>query len=101
MKSAGSLTSAFSTKADLLGVICTLLGIYVWVVIGRIILEWIPVPGDHPVGQVRRVLAQGTDPVLMPLRRAIPPLRTGTIALDLSPIVLIIGLQIVQAVLCR
>ena len=82
-------------------IICLVLGIYVWVVIGRIILEWIPVPSDHPVGQVRRVLARGTDPVLMPLRRAIPPLRTGSIALDLSPIVLIIGLQIIQGFLCR
>lgn len=84
-----------------MAIICALLGIYVWVVIGRIILEWIPVPTDHPVGVVRKVLAQATDPILMPLRRVIPPLRTGTIALDLSPIVLIIGLQIVSAFLCR
>ncbi len=84
-----------------MGIICTILALYVWVVIARIILEWIPVPGDHPVGQVRRGLARVTDPVLMPLRRAIPPLRTGSIALDLSPIVLILGLQVIQAVLCR
>ncbi len=83
-----------------MGIICFALAIYVWVVIARIILEWIPVPGDHPVGQLRRLLAQVTDPILLPLRRAIPPLRTGSVALDLSPIVLILGLQIVQAVIC-
>lgn len=83
-----------------MSIICTALALYVWVVIARIILEWIPVPGDHPVGQLRRFLAQITDPILVPLRRVIPPLRTGTIALDLSPIVLILGLQIVQAVIC-
>jgi YggT family protein len=81
-------------------VICTIIQLYIWVVIARIILEWIPVPGDHPVGRLRGLLAQVTDPVMMPLRRVIPPLRTGTVALDLSPIVLIIGLQIIARIIC-
>ena len=81
-------------------IICTIIQLYIWVIIARIILEWIPVPSDHPVGQFRRVLAQVTDPVMAPLRKAIPPLRTGTVALDLSPIILIIGLQIIARIIC-
>ena len=40
-----------------------------------------------------------TDPVLTPLRRVLPPVRLGSVLLDLSPIVVIIGLQVLQAVI--
>lgn len=40
-----------------------------------------------------------TDPPVMLLRRAIPPVRTGQIALDLSVIVLFFILVIVQALI--
>jgi YggT family protein len=40
-----------------------------------------------------------TEPVLGPLRRAIPPLGIGAMALDLSPIILIIGVNILLSVL--
>jgi YggT family protein len=76
-------------------IVCTLIQIYVWVVVARIILEWIPVPADHVVGQFRRLLSRAVDPVLEPMRRFIPPLRTGTMALDLSPIILILVLNFV------
>ncbi len=35
-------------------------------------------------------------PVILPLRRIIPPLRIGGGMLDLSPIVLLIGLQLLM-----
>lgn len=57
------------------------------------------VPASHPVGRARNGLATVTEPVLAPLRRVIPPLRIGGIALDLSVIVVIIGLQIVMAII--
>jgi len=40
-----------------------------------------------------------TEPVLGPLRRAIPPLGIGGMALDLSPLILIIGVNILLGVL--
>lgn len=81
-------------------VICILLWVFFWALIVRILLDWVRVPSDHPVGQLRNGLATVTDPVLRPLRQVIPPIRTGTIALDLSPLVLIIGLQIIINILC-
>jgi len=41
-----------------------------------------------------------TDPVLGPLRRVLPPLRMGAMALDLSPIVAFFGISILMGVLC-
>ncbi|NKE08890.1 MULTISPECIES: YggT family protein [Kocuria] len=40
-----------------------------------------------------------TDPVFKPLRRLIPPLRMGGIALDLSAIILILGLTFLRGIL--
>ena len=83
-----------------MSIICSLLSIYIFVVFGRIILEWIQVPSDHPVGAVRRGLATIVDPVLRPLRRVLPPVRIGMGALDFSPLILIIGIVILRGVLC-
>ena len=80
----------------LLKVVLTyLLSIYLVVLIGRMIIGWIQVFARswRPTGVVL-VLAEGiftaTDPPLKFLRRYIPPLRIGTVAMDLSYIVLFI-----------
>ena len=39
-----------------------------------------------------------TDPIMNPLRRLIPPLRLGGIALDLSSMILIFGLVILESI---
>jgi YggT family protein len=39
-------------------------------------------------------------PLILPLRRILPPLRLGGAMLDLSPLVLIFGLQILRRFIC-
>ena len=73
---------------------------YAYVVLARVILEWIPVSYDHPLARVRSVLRAVTDPVLIPLRSIIPPLRTGGgMALDLSPMILMFVLFLIAGAL--
>jgi YggT family protein len=77
-------------------VVCALLQLYVLALFVRIVLSWFtPEPGSA-VGSVERFLASITDPVLLPVRRIMP--RTGM--LDLSPIVVLIVIQIVQQAIC-
>jgi YggT family protein len=80
--------------------ICFALQLYWIVVIGRIVLEWIPVSYDHPVARVRTILRSATEPVLGPLRRMIPPVRMGGMGLDLSPIILLVGLSLLSGAIC-
>lgn len=80
--------------------ICWLIGAYMIVVLLRIVLSWFPISHGSPMATVARVLSALTDPVLEPLRRAIPPVRMGAMALDLSPLILILGLSIVRGVIC-
>ncbi len=73
-------------------VVCTLLDIYLLVLILRAVLSWFsPRPGT-PLGSIFRVLVDLTEPVAAPLRRVIPP--AGIF--DVSFMVLIFGLLILM-----
>ncbi|KAA1378687.1 YggT family protein [Aeromicrobium fastidiosum] len=71
--------------------------------IARFVLDWVQMLARNwrPRGLVA-VLCEGlysvTDPPLRAVRRVIPPLRLGSVMLDLSPMVLIIGIYILQAI---
>jgi YggT family protein len=79
---------------DLGGVLILILQIYFYAVLAWVILSWIPTSSDHPLGRVNVFLDRIIYPVILPLRRVIPPLRLGGGMLDLSPIVLLIGIQL-------
>ncbi|MDJ1115152.1 YggT family protein [Microbacterium dauci] len=71
------------------GILNTLLLIYVLFLLGRLILEYIPMFNREwrPRGAmlvVAEVVFTVTDPPLKFFRRFIPPLRLGPIALDLG-----------------
>lgn len=84
----------------LTGALCTLINIYILAIFGRILFSWIPVAGDSPVAVVRTLLVKVTEPIMGPLRRALPPVRIGNFAIDLSPMIVLIGLRfIVQGAL--
>lgn len=83
-----------------MGILCTLIDLYVLILFGRIILSFFDVPSDHAVGRLRTLLAAMTDPVLIPLRRVIPPVRMGPAALDLSPLVVLLGLSLLRRIIC-
>ena len=80
--------------------LCSLIFLYELVVFARILIDWFRVPFDHPVAKLRDALALVVDPVLRPMRRVIPPIRMGGLALDLSPLVLLIGLSLLQGIVC-
>lgn len=80
-----------------MGAICTLLNLYVLVILARVIFSWVRVQPGTTVASIHSVVFNLTEPVLGPLRRAIPPVRMGMAALDLSPIIVIV----VVSLICR
>jgi YggT family protein len=79
---------------------CTLAQLYLLAIFARIILSWFPPsPGGGGLTSVRVFLDSITEPVLGPLRRAIPPRGIGGMARDLSPLILIIGFQVLLGVI--
>lgn len=78
-----------------------ILGLYLFVLIGRLIFDWVQVFARDwrpkgPVLVVANVIYTLTDPPLRALRRVIPPLRLGGVALDLGFLVLILAVSIGQ-----
>lgn len=69
------------------------LEVYWFVLLLHVIFSWVPRPPEPLVPfvlGVRRLV----EPVVAPVRKVIPPLRLGGIALDLSIIVVFIGVRI-------
>jgi len=50
------------------------------------------------MAQIFSFLYTVTEPVLGPVRRAIPPIGMGGMGFDLSPIIVIFGVQILERV---
>jgi YggT family protein len=74
-----------------------LIEIYTLLVFGRVILSWFPISRGSPLESVYSFLYTVTEPVLGPVRRALPPLG----GFDLSPLVVIFGLQLLGQALAR
>jgi YggT family protein len=68
-------------------ILCIALQLYVLVIFGRVILSWFPVTPGSALEGIDTFLRMLTEPVLGPLRRAIPALRVGGMAIDLSPMI--------------
>ena len=80
----------------MLALIGAVITVFELLLLGRIVVSWVRViagPGlsSPAFGRVEGVLVRTTEPVLAPIRRHAPPLRFGSMALDLSiPIVFLV-----------
>jgi uncharacterized protein YggT (Ycf19 family) len=66
-------------------------GLFAW-----IILSWVQVPTTHPIGQIKVTLDTVFNRLLSPIRRYIPPLWFGGAGIDLSPLILIFGINFLR-----
>ncbi len=73
------------TTSDLFFTLMTLL------ILGRVILSWLP---QYRYSQIGQIIFSVTDPVMRPIQNLIPPL--GMI--DISPIIAIIAMQVLQVI---
>lgn len=81
-------------------ILCTVIRLYSFAVLIWVILSWVRVPPTHPLARVTVFLDRIIYPVILPIRRIMPPLRLGGGALDLSPIVLLVGLSLLTSFIC-
>jgi len=78
---------------DLVRFVAWLLDLYSYVIIAAALISWVsPDPRNPIVLFLHRV----TEPVLAPVRRLLPPWKTG--GLDLSPIIVLLAIQLVERV---
>jgi YggT family protein len=94
-----SLLLAAIERADIADYLRALFTVYLILIFIRILLSWIPrLPYNPVLHAIVTFVHDVTDPYLRIFRRIIPPVGGGGFGLDLSPIVAIIVLYIVQAI---
>ena len=79
---------------------------FLLILLGRFVMSAVLAYGRrwHPgrgAAAVLEVVWSVTDPALKPLRRVIPPLRIGTVSVDLSALVLLLILYVLMNVVRR
>jgi YggT family protein len=79
---------------ELINFLGWLLGLYSWVIIAAALITWV---SPDPRNPIVMFLRQVTEPVLAPVRRFLPPWKTG--GLDFSPLIVILAIQFVERVI--
>lgn len=82
--------------AILLPLLCQLLTVFVIALVGRIILSFFPIAPGSAMSTVYGILYTVTEPVLGPIRSVLPAL--GPI--DISPMLVIFAISILQRAIC-
>jgi YggT family protein len=77
----------------------TLFYVYLALIFAYIITSWIPLPYNIWLNRAQRFLYDVVDPYLRLFRRFVPQLSLGGLGLDLSPILAIVVLYVLNAVL--
>ncbi len=72
--------------------------------VARMVLDWsVTLAGPAEPGSFRSKALSGvytvTEPMLAPVRRVLPPLQVGGVALDLAFIVLFLGIGILRTII--
>ncbi|OKL44856.1 YggT family protein [Pseudovibrio exalbescens] len=86
----------------ILDVVMLVLNLYTWVIIASAIFSWLYAfnivnPSNQFVSMIGQALYSLTEPALRPIRRIMPNMG----GLDLSPVVLLIGIFFIQNVIAR
>lgn len=78
---------------SLLLIVLSALQIYQLILLARVLMTWIPnLDHNNPIA---RFLYQTTEPVLAPIRSALPPMG----GIDLSPLVVFLGISVLTRML--
>jgi YggT family protein len=83
----------------IVGVVVTALSIYSFVIFARLLMSWVPLRSGTLAYRLYSILYDVTEPYLRIFRRFLPLVRFGNAALDLSPLVGLAVLFVVQRLL--
>jgi YggT family protein len=84
----------------ILDVVMIALDIYIWIIVAMAVFSWLVAfnvvnQRNQAVAAIGHFLSQATEPLLRPIRRRMPNLG----AMDLSPIVLLLGTLLPQRII--
>lgn len=80
--------------------VCILLLAFQFVFLLRMVLSFFPLREGTMFATVREVSMAATEPVVMPLRRVLPPLPGALAGFGIAELAVLIGIQILAAIFC-
>ena len=80
--------------------ICVFLLGFQFVFLLRMVLSFFPIGSGSPTAGVRDLTVAVTDPVVVPLRRALPPLPGGLAGFGLAEIMVLIIVFVLERIFC-
>ena len=78
----------------MLTIVHTVLWLYFIVMFARVILSWFPIAPGSAMSSINGFIYSVTEPVLGPVRRALPTVSFGSVGFDLSPVLVLVVIQI-------
>jgi len=81
-------------------ILCVAILLFEFVFLLRLVLSFFPIQPDTSWGAVRSMSVAATEPLVMPVRRVVPPLPGGMAGFGIAELLILIGLQIVAQILC-
>lgn len=88
----------------LLSAVATVLLLFQIVLIARVVLDWSgvlagpPSPGSFR-SRLTGIVYAVTEPVLAPVRKVVPPLRIGGVALDMAFLIVLFGVYLLRTLI--
>jgi YggT family protein len=80
-------------------IIADILNLFLFVLVVRVVLSYIPAQPGSGLATVTRFFEAVTEPVLRPVRHVVPPVRISGAAVDLSPIIVFFVIVFVRSIL--
>lgn len=75
-------------------VVCLAIQLYLVAIFARIVLSFFPLAPGTVMSSIFSALYTATEPVLGPVRRILPPIGAGGMGIDLSPMIVVFGVQL-------
>ena len=83
-----------------MSVVCIFLLAFQFVFLLRMVMSFFPLASGSTASSVRDLAVVVTDPIVLPLRRTLPPLPGGFAGFGLAEILVLIGLRVLETILC-
>jgi YggT family protein len=70
------------------------------VLVAAVVVSWFPADPGAALESLRRGLVAVTEPIVEPVRRLAPPVRAGSLSIDVAPLVLLVVVTVVRGLIC-
>lgn len=81
--------------------LCILIRAFEFIFLVRMVLSFFPIKDQTLAASARQLSLLVTDPVVAPIRRVVPPLPGAMAGFGIAELLVLIGLQLLDAIICR